>query len=827
MPAFLVFTIQMSLNPKVSDPPPPAAAARCPLLPCLAARIRVAFSCANRLTLTPTFAAGIVTSAAEFAAHIYLMTRHSDLSRTTSPTRICIQVNATDGSVRLQQASTRVNLSSLGYYLQVSDASFPFEEWQEKVILAALHLSRLALSTACGSHSSPSPTLGAALKHAHLLLYHQPTDCASAARCERWGLDFNRNFTPALQRLRMLRMSGNAKVLLRALAGGVAVLSISRKPVRCNGNSRQQRAIAAWVTRRLTDSYAMQCLLCTHRRGSGGGGPGQPHTVVPMDVARSYDVASDREAGTRHGAGCITALQTCFGGHASFVRFDDADGGVGNGSSGRGAAAAHVNGSGGAAILWRNLLNFCGDFRYSRQLGSLYRLRLFSHRCWDIFSFCFVMWPCLCGDCLKILWDEAKTCDWCGCFAASFEKLLLLLIAAGGASFFFLPFFFLIPTNATGSHSGPSVIQGNCSSPRNRCHISSRCEMLSSDTYSCSCPSWLIGSGYDDDPCICYRSFFPVPDFQREICVTHTSHLTLGWWVAFMYGTNACVLLGLLGLGWYLYTNDNVSISLFRCSIFLLVLSLCMIIPVALVGMGQPQPGSLCGGTLCSQGYSCINNKCALDECAPGLHLDGGICCPPHTHAVAGACIAGEPGDCKGAVTQARCDRGAKCVQLDAGHFGCQCPNFFWDYSSGQPNRDHYACNSNLTCAIERGMVMGYSDSPCRCRTVNGWGNQWIPDYERRVCIDKLLRLEFWDYVTFNWLLGTADILIILGLPCYACNGDHPKVVFSIVAVACALFHGLVFGLGLGPPVKSPCGSSALNFTLCVANQLCVDNVCV
>ena len=455
LPAFVVFTIpKMALDPKVSDTVLlPATAARCLALPTLS-------------LLTPKFAVGIVTSAAEFAAHIYLMTRHTVTCHRTSPTSICIQVNASDGSVRLQQGSTRVNLSSLGYYLQVSDASFPFEEWQEKLVLVALHLSRRAVSTACGSHNAPSPTLGAALKHAHLLLHDQPMDRVSAARCERWGLGINRNCTPASQRLRMLRMSGHAKVLVRALAGGVAVLSISRKHVQSNADARQQRAIAALVSRRLTGEYAMQCLLCMHRpgRGRASGDPGQPHTIVPMDVAPSHDVVIDREAGRRHGTGCLAALQTCFGAHASFVRFEDVDGGAGH-SRGDGGAAAHMNGSGGAAIFWSDLLNFCDDFRCSRQLGSLYRLRMFSNRCWDIFSFCFVMWPCVCGAGLMSLWDEASTCDWYGCFMASFEKLLLFLIAVGEVVFFFLPFFFLIPVQQTGSHIGASVIQGNCSSP--------------------------------------------------------------------------------------------------------------------------------------------------------------------------------------------------------------------------------------------------------------------------------------------------------------------------------------------------------------------------
>jgi hypothetical protein len=747
------------------------------------------------------------------------------MSRSNARTRIRIRVNVTDGSVRLQQGSTRVNLSSLGYFLQVSPATVPFEEWQEKIVLAALHLSRHAVSTACGSANPPSPILGAALKHARLLLFDQPMDRIYAARCERWGLDINRNFTPASQRLRMLRMSGCAKVLVRTL-----------NHVQSNADARQRRAVAACVARRLTGAVTMQYLLCMHLPGT----PlkheqrinlGEPHAIVPMDVARSDDVVIGGEGSSRcHAAGWLAGLQKCFGSHSSFVRFDDLDDGGGSGVGGRsehGAAAAHANSIGGQAGLWRDTLNFCDDFRCSRQLGSLYRPRLFSNRCWDIFSFCFTKWPCICFNCFEALWDGAKSCDWCGCLRASFEKMFIFLIFFGAVVFFFLPFFFLIPVQQTGSHSGPSIIQGNCSSPQSRCDIASQCEMQSSDTYSCSCPSWLIGSGFDDDPCICYRSFFPVPDFQRELCVTRSSHLTLGWWVAFMYGTTACVLLGLFGVGSYIFIDRGVPKWLYHFSIFLLVLSLCMIIPVALVGMGQPQPGSLCGGTLCSSGYSCVNDACVRDVCAPGFHLDGGVCCPEHTHAVAGVCIAGDVGDCKSAVTQARCDRSAKCVQLDANHFGCQCPNFFWDYSSGGSNNYLHACNSNLTCAIEQGMVMGYTDSPCQCHTAHGWGNRWIPDYERRVCVDKLLRLEFWDYVTFNWLVGTADIFIILFSLGYSCCGENPKVTYSIIASICALFHGLVIGLGLGPPVKTACGASPLDFKLCGASQQCVNNVCV
>jgi hypothetical protein len=147
-----------------------------------------------------------------------------------------------------------------------------------------------------------------------------------------------------------------------------------------------------------------------------------------------------------------------------------------------------------------------------------------------------------------------------------------------------------------------------------------------------------------------------------------------------------------------------------------------------------------------------------------------------------------------------------------------------------------YACNTNFSCAIEKGMVMGYVDNPCRCRTFSRWGNQFVPDYERKVCVDKQLRLKFWDWITFNWLVGTADIFIIVYTIIFACNccceqtcskSKTRVVCISIVVSICALFHGLVFGLGLGPAIKTACGSSALDFKLCGADQQCVNNSCV
>ncbi len=136
-----------------------------------------------------------------------------------------------------------------------------------------------------------------------------------------------------------------------------------------------------------------------------------------------------------------------------------------------------------------------------------------------------------------------------------------------------------------------------------------------------------------------------------------------------------------------------------------------------------------------------------------------------------GVCVAGDIGDCKSTATLAQCDRGVHCVQLDEKQFGCQCPNFMWDwYDDGsdvyhdKSNTCLHACNTNFSCAFKKGMVMGYADNRCRCRTFSRWGNQFVPDYERKVCVDNLLRLKFWDSITFNWLVGTADIFIIVFL---------------------------------------------------------------
>jgi hypothetical protein len=539
------------------------------------------------------------------------------------------------------------------------------------------------------------------------------------------------------------------------------------------------------------------------------------HAIVPMDVAIAEDIVIGGGRGWRHAAGWFSRIRARFSGSSSFARFDDNDDAARSG----GGLAADANGSGGQAGFGRDVLNFVDDFRCSLQFGGMYRLRVFSSQWLDYCMFCLKSWPCMCMD---IVIDI----DWCGCaercssmLKTAMQYLLFALFCLGCFVFFFLPFFFLIPVQHTSSHSGPSFIQGNCSSPRNRCHMTSRCEMQGSDSYTCSCPSWLIGSGFDDDPCICYRSFFPVPDFAREICVTQMSHLTLGWWVFFMYGTGFCALLGLLGI-FLLFIPRSYDMNEWKdcspCFLFLAAVAVCMIVPVALVGMGQPQPVSLCGGTLCTGfGQQCINNVCE-------------IVCPPHMHAVAGVCVAGDVGNCSSAATQALCDRGARCMQLDAQHFACQCPNFFWDHTLGF-NDYTYACvRGNLTCAYQAGHVMGYADSPCQCQTDNRWGNKWIPDYERRVCVDKLLRVEFWDYVTFNWLVGFADIVFLLFLCGYSTCGEGKNPwVYGIIICSLALFHGLVFGLGLGPLPKTACGSSPLDFHLCAANQQCVDNNCV
>ena len=672
---------------------------------------------------------------------------------------------------------------------------------QETFFVAALHTSCCVVSSASTRH--PNPVHALQLEHRRFLFCQQPIDPTTAARCSRWEIDTCHTCT-SKARLRLLCMTGHAKILVRALAGRKGTVSATRELWEAKIHEEERHSIVTQLARRLTGVSGYHLLLRTSIRRL------QPlpnaHVIVAMDVAGADDVV--------HGSGRSTSRvvewfrRMSFGGHGRFVRFndDDGSGSVSSGSGNRNRDGVQVSSSSsnrgnrdrdgvqanvndgvfsGVRRMWSN---FVDDFRCSRQLGSLYRLRA-------LFPIMFFLQRCL-----NFLRRSVFTEN---CLFVS--NLLLIIV---------LPFLFLIPVQHTNGHEGPSVIPGDCSSLHNRCHIASRCEMVSSypnPTHTCSCPSWLIGSGFDDDPCICQRRFFPIPDFGRDSCVTQMSHLTLGFWVLFMYGMGTLVAVGI----WLLFGGYPLSCF----SVLFLGLALGFMIPVALQGFGQPEPVRLCGGELCSSWQQCIDNACVTQ-------------CPPVMRARGSECIAGGVGNCSSAATQALCDTSAMCVQLEEGAFACKCPDFLSENSVLD-----IRCIRNVSCAYERRMFMGSQGSPCQCLTNRPWNNKWIPDFERLQCVDMLLRLNWSDYITFNILVGIADILLIFYL-CFFLDLVYydeiyvekltSYIIFTSVITAYALFHGIAFGLGLNPVVpKVACGSSPLDFHLCPANQQCNQDTCV
>ena len=162
-----------------------------------------------------------------------------------------------------------------------------------------------------------------------------------------------------------------------------------------------------------------------------------------------------------------------------------------------------------------------------------------------------------------------------------------------------------LPSSTPNGHNGDTVIQGGCND-RTRCDKSALCVTLSPSTYTCSCPSWLIGSGFDDDPCICQQSVLSVPDFSHNVCVTKGSHFTLAGLVCFIVGMSILFVFGCAGL---LVGMPH-------------ALGLCiLLVLLGAAGMMTPKPSSICGQSsygarVCETGTNCVDGTCV--QCPQG-----------------------------------------------------------------------------------------------------------------------------------------------------------------------------------------------------------------
>ena len=180
-----------------------------------------------------------------------------------------------------------------------------------------------------------------------------------------------------------------------------------------------------------------------------------------------------------------------------------------------------------------------------------------------------------------------------------------------------------LPTSTPNGHTGSSIIEGSCSN-RTRCDASASCDTLSPSSYTCSCPNWLVGSGFDDDPCICLRSVLPVPDFNRNRCVTRTSHFTMPGLIGFIVGMTIFFMIAMLAvvlnmphLLWFWF----------------------LLVALGAQGWLTPYPDPICGqssfGARVCETASCIDGNCV--PCQQGQRWDRKLGC---LDGAAGRCTA-------------------------------------------------------------------------------------------------------------------------------------------------------------------------------------------
>jgi hypothetical protein len=174
-------------------------------------------------------------------------------------------------------------------------------------------------------------------------------------------------------------------------------------------------------------------------------------------------------------------------------------------------------------------------------------------------------------------------------------------------------------------HTGPTVIEGSCNN-RTRCDVSASCNVVSPSSYTCSCPSWLVGSGFDDDPCICRSAVLSTPDFGRSICVTPLSHFTMPGLLGFIFGMTLFLMFALLGA------------AIGQIQVFIIWLILVLF---ASSGMLNPSIQPLCGvssfdAQVCPNGQFCVGNACSRCAFPDRQSWDD----------VSGKCIDGVAGNC-------------------------------------------------------------------------------------------------------------------------------------------------------------------------------------
>jgi hypothetical protein len=174
----------------------------------------------------------------------------------------------------------------------------------------------------------------------------------------------------------------------------------------------------------------------------------------------------------------------------------------------------------------------------------------------------------------------------------------------------------------------PSFL-GSCSDKVTKCDVGAICTALVAGTsYSCSCPSWMSGSGDVGSPCRCSLSDYSVPDFERGVCVTRASSMSQGQVSGVVLGclAYAATTLGILG-------------RVYHHKKRLLIVGVVVLFSVLVIGLSTgltknqwaPTPKVFCGKSsadfvLCDYNAACVSNSCVCNRDYVG---DGITCRDP------------------------------------------------------------------------------------------------------------------------------------------------------------------------------------------------------